>query len=72
MTNSSAPLHDATADPARVAPAQPVGPVAPHRGALRPLGIDEVRITGGLWRDAQRLNGEVIIEHCYSWMDQIG
>ena len=72
MTNSSPPVHDAAADPARVAPAQPVGPVAPHRGALRPLGIDEVRITGGLWGDAQRLNGEVIIEHCYSWMDRIG
>ena len=72
MTNSSPPVHDAAADPARAAPAQPVGPVAPHRGALRPLGIDEVRITGGLWGDAQRLNGEVIIEHCYSWMDRIG
>ena len=72
MTNISPPVHDAAADPARIAPAQPVGPVAPHRGALRPLGIDEVRITGGLWGDAQRLNGEVIIEHCYSWMDRIG
>ena len=72
MTKSSSTLHDAISDPAPVALAQPAVPVAPRRGALRPLGIDEVRISGGLWGDAQRLNGRVIIEHCYSWMDRMG
>ena len=28
-------------------------PVVPSRGALRPLGLDEVRITGGVWADRQ-------------------
>ena len=73
MTQSSLPLHDAIPDPAGMTPpVEPVGPVAPRRGALRPLGLDEVRITGGLWGEVQRLNGRVIIEHCHSWMDRIG
>ena len=73
MTQSSLPLHDAIPAPATTTPrAQPTGPVAPRQSALRPLGLDEVRITGGLWGGAQQLNGRVIIEHCYSWMDRIG
>ncbi|UAJ80212.1 glycoside hydrolase family 127 protein [Leifsonia sp. ZF2019] len=48
------------------------GPVSPTRSALRPLGPDELRITGGFWGDKQELNGRTIIRHCLSWMERIG
>ena len=48
------------------------GPIAPSRGALRPLGIGEVTITGGLWARMQELNAGVIIDHCLGWMERIG
>ncbi len=47
-------------------------PVVPARGTLRPLGIDQVRITGGFWGDMQRLNAANIIEHCEYWVEKIG
>ncbi|WP_448003449.1 glycoside hydrolase family 127 protein [Agromyces bauzanensis] len=48
------------------------GPVAPSRGALRPLGLGDVTITGGLWGRMQELNAGVIIDHCLGWMERIG
>jgi len=48
------------------------GPVAPTSGRLRPLGPDELRLTGGFWGDKQQLNADVIIDHCESWMERIG
>jgi DUF1680 family protein len=48
------------------------GPVAPSRGALRPLGLGDVTITGGLWGRIQELNSGVIIDHCLGWMERIG
>ncbi|MDQ1582234.1 MAG: hypothetical protein QOF36_288, partial [Microbacteriaceae bacterium] len=30
-------------------------PVTPSKGSLRPLGIDEVTITGGFWGEKQAL-----------------
>jgi DUF1680 family protein len=39
---------------------------------MRPLGIDEVRLGPGFWGDRQRLNGEVILDHCQSWMERLG
>ena len=51
---------------------QPMTPVAPSRGALRPLGVDEVQLMDGLWGDLHQLNADVIIDHCYSWMSRIG
>ncbi|WP_162181703.1 glycoside hydrolase family 127 protein, partial [Glycomyces tenuis] len=47
-------------------------PVLPSRGALRPLGIDEVRITGGYWGRRQRTNAEVQIRHCLHWLEELG
>ena len=47
-------------------------PVAPSRGRLRPLGIDEVRITGGYWGDRQRVNAEATIGHCLHWLEELG
>ncbi|HKE16008.1 MAG TPA: beta-L-arabinofuranosidase domain-containing protein [Kofleriaceae bacterium] len=49
-----------------------VGPTNPSRGALRPLGIDEVRLTDGFWADRQRLNAEVMLPHCRGWIERAG
>ncbi|WP_030468469.1 glycoside hydrolase family 127 protein [Lentzea aerocolonigenes] len=52
---------------------QPVrGPVVPSRGPLRPLGTDEVRITGGFWKIRQHVNGEATLGHALEWMDELG
>src|SRR5688572_606626 len=48
------------------------GPVVPARGPLRPLGTDEVRITGGFWATRQQVNGESTLRHALDWMDQLG
>ncbi|MDI5975948.1 glycoside hydrolase family 127 protein [Amycolatopsis magusensis] len=47
-------------------------PVVPSRGKLRPLGQDEVRITGGFWRERQDVNAARTIPHARSWMDRLG
>lgn len=54
------------------ASANPAVPVLPRGGALRPLGLDEVRITGGFWGGMQQLNADAIIGHCADWMERIG
>ena len=38
-------------------------PVAPSSGALRPLGLDEVTITGGFWHHRQEVNGTATLAH---------
>jgi DUF1680 family protein len=48
------------------------GPVRPSASVLRPLGVKEIRVTGGLWWQKQRLNADTIIQHCESWMERIG
>jgi DUF1680 family protein len=40
--------------------------------ALRPLGPEEISITGGFWGDRQELNARVILSHCEQWMERIG
>lgn len=47
-------------------------PVAPRRSRLRPLGIPEVRITGGFWKERQQVNAEATLPHCLSWMERLG
>ena len=47
-------------------------PVAPSRGALRPLALSEVRIESGFWADMQGLNASAIIDHCEAWMEKVG
>jgi DUF1680 family protein len=49
-----------------------VAPAVPGWGALRPLSIGDVRIGPGFWGSRQQLNGDVIIDHCRSWMDREG
>jgi uncharacterized protein len=53
--------------PRTVAPAVPRG-----RGALRPLGLDCVRITGGFWRERQAVNAHTTLKHCLGWMERLG
>ncbi|MDQ1663553.1 MAG: uncharacterized protein QOJ68_3533 [Blastococcus sp.] len=47
-------------------------PVVPAGGRLSPLGIDEVRITGGFWAERQRVNGAASIRHAQEWMERLG
>lgn len=47
-------------------------PVAPSRGALRPLGLDEVTITGGAWAERQRVNGTATLDHIERWLEREG
>ncbi|AEE44939.1 glycoside hydrolase family 127 protein [Cellulomonas fimi] len=47
-------------------------PVLPSTGAVRPLGLDEVALTGGFWADRQRVNGEASIPHCDRWETRVG
>ena len=47
-------------------------PVAPSRGRLRPLGLDEVEITGGEWSTRQRINSDATLAHCQVWMERLG
>ena len=48
------------------------GPVRPSTSVWRPLGPDEIQLTGGIWQQKQRLNTEVILEHCETWMERVG
>jgi uncharacterized protein len=48
------------------------GPVRPSTSVWRPLGVDEIKITGGMWGQMQRLNADAILQHCESWMERIG
>ncbi|MEU1517443.1 beta-L-arabinofuranosidase domain-containing protein [Streptomyces sp. NPDC005811] len=47
-------------------------PVAPSRGRLRPLGLDEVRITGGFWARRRHVNATATLDHCRDWMERVG
>ncbi|MFG3340487.1 glycoside hydrolase family 127 protein [Glycomyces sp. NPDC048151] len=47
-------------------------PVVPGRGPLRPLGLNEVRLTGGHWGERQAVNAANTIGHCLHWLEQLG
>ena len=47
-------------------------PVVPSRSALRPLGLDEVKITGGFWGERQRVNGSATLPHIEHWLEREG
>lgn len=51
---------------------QPQAPVAPLRGARRPLGQDEVRITGGFWGGRQGVNGRRTLAHIEAKLESEG
>lgn len=50
----------------------PAGPVVPSTGALRPLPLGDLRLTGGYWAEWQQRNADTVIRHCETWMERIG
>ena len=50
----------------------PQAPVVPGRGRLRPLGLGDVRITGGFWADRQSVNGANTLAHIGSRLESEG
>jgi len=61
------------ASPARLE-ADPTGgrPVVPSSGRLRPLGLGEVRITGGFWASRQATNAHATLAHIERWLEREG
>ncbi|WP_298458827.1 glycoside hydrolase family 127 protein [uncultured Cellulomonas sp.] len=49
-----------------------IAPVVPSRAVLRPLGLDEVRITGGFWGRRQQVNGAATLAHIELWLEREG
>ena len=47
-------------------------PVSPSTGAVLPLGVGDVAITGGFWQRRQRVNAEATIPHCRHWQNDLG
>jgi uncharacterized protein len=47
-------------------------PVVPSTGKLRPLGLHEVRITGGFWGHRQAVNAAATLEHNLGWERRVG
>ena len=48
-------------------------PVAPRTpGPLKPLGLDDVVLSGGFWGNLQHLNAETVIPHCLQWIRRVG
>ncbi len=47
-------------------------PVAPSRGALRPLGLGEIEITGGFWAERQAVNATRTLAHIEHWLEREG
>lgn len=54
---------------ARTAPA---APVLPARGRLWPLGVGDVRITGGFWARRQEVNADASLAHIGHWLEREG
>jgi DUF1680 family protein len=49
-----------------------IGPVLPSTGVLRPLGLDQVRLTGGFWGERQERNAKASIPHARHWLEETG
>jgi DUF1680 family protein len=49
-----------------------VAPVVPSRSRLRPLGLDEVRITGGFWGERQAVNAAHTLSHILGRLESEG
>lgn len=73
-TTSSAPSASSGTSAVRPGAARPDGgrPVAPRDGRLRPLGLDEVRITGGFWAQRQDTNASATLAHIERWQEREG
>ncbi|MEV8230233.1 beta-L-arabinofuranosidase domain-containing protein [Streptomyces sp. NPDC079167] len=53
-------------------PSSRPAPLLPSRGRLLPLGMDEVRLTGGFWGHRQHVNGAATLEHSLTWIRKSG
>ncbi|MGN9910295.1 glycoside hydrolase family 127 protein [Phytohabitans sp. LJ34] len=47
-------------------------PVLPIRGRFRPLGLGDVRITGGFWAERQSVNAGASLAHIEHWLEREG
>lgn len=47
-------------------------PVVPSRSRLRPLGLAEVRLTGGFWGHRQQVNAQASLGHIEGWLEREG
>ncbi len=47
-------------------------PVAPRHGERRGVGLGEVALLDGFWRERQDVNAAATLRHCYDWMDRLG
>lgn len=65
-------LTSHSADATSTARPAPIAPVAPTSGTLRPLGIDEVAITGGIWGRRQAVNGTATLDYIERWLEREG
>ena len=52
--------------------ASTAAPVLPIRGRLRPLGLGDVRITGGFWAERQSVNAVASLAHIEHWLEREG
>jgi DUF1680 family protein len=50
----------------------PATPVLPTRGRLRPLGLGDVRPTGGFWAERQSVNAGASLAHIEHWLEREG
>lgn len=50
----------------------PQAPTVPGRGRLRPLGLGDVRITGGFWGERQSVNGRNTLAHISARLESEG
>ncbi|KQS66708.1 glycoside hydrolase family 127 protein [Modestobacter sp. Leaf380] len=48
------------------------GPVAPSRGTLQPLRLDQVAVTGGPWGRRQDVNADATLAHVEHWLEREG
>jgi DUF1680 family protein len=55
-----------------MSPTSPAAPVDPARGVVRPLGVDQVTISGGFWAGRRRVNASATLAHCEAWMERLG
>jgi Uncharacterized protein conserved in bacteria len=51
---------------------QPIAPVRPSHGRLRPLGLAEVKITGGFWAERRETVANVTLRHIAHWLEREG
>ncbi|HKE63095.1 MAG TPA: beta-L-arabinofuranosidase domain-containing protein [Micromonosporaceae bacterium] len=50
----------------------PVSPLATGRLAVRPLGLDQVEVTGGFFGEWQQRNRDVTAPHALGWLERDG